>query len=71
MSGVKDFVDLCVTGIIFLLGGFVTQSLSRWWTIRTECVGGLWNALAGLSMLATSMWPTDAPEHREARELVA
>ena len=34
-SGVKDFVDLCVTGIIFLLGGFVTQSLTRWWNIRT------------------------------------
>jgi len=70
-SGIKDFVDLCVTGIVFLLGGFVTQSLSRWWTIRTNCVGGLWNALGNLSMLATSMWPTNSPEHREARELVA
>jgi len=66
----KDLVDLFLTGIVFLLGGYVTQSLVRWWSIRKDGVGALWNAMCALSLIATSMYPSSSPEHREARNLV-
>jgi hypothetical protein len=31
LPGIKDFADLCVTGVVFLLGGFVTTMLTRWY----------------------------------------
>jgi hypothetical protein len=31
ITGIKDFADLCVTGVVFLLGGFVTTMLTRWY----------------------------------------
>ena len=61
IAGIKDFVDLCVTGIIFLLGGFVTNQMSRWWDIRTNCVGGLHNAAANLSMIASEPAASPSP----------
>lgn len=71
LNGTKDFADLCVTGIVFLLGGFVTTMLTRWWAFRTQCCGGLHQACTNLCMYAASVWPTDSPEHREARRLVS
>ena len=71
LSGIKDFVDLCVTGIIFLLGGFVTTMLTRWWALRSNCVGALHQALSFLAMYAAAIWPSSADVDREARELVA
>jgi len=70
ISGVKDFVDLCVTGIIFLLGGFVTLMMGRWTAFRRDCLANLHGALLNISMYAATIWPTSAPAHREARELV-
>ena len=70
LSTLKDLVDLFLTGIVFLLGGFVTQSLVRWWSIRKDGVGALWNAVCNCSLITTSMYPSSSPEHREARDLV-
>mmetsp|Transcript_48866 Transcript_48866/g.135572 ORF Transcript_48866/g.135572 Transcript_48866/m.135572 type:complete len:455 (-) Transcript_48866:440-1804(-) len=70
MDCLKDVVDLLVTGIIFLLSGFVAASLNRWWAVRNDCVGELWNAMLNLNMIASGIWQTNSPEHREARELV-
>jgi len=71
VSGIKDFVDLCVSGIIFLLGGFVVTMLNRWWFVRTNCVGGLVQSLSNLCLIATAVWSTPDPADREARQLVA
>lgn len=71
MSGTKDFADLCVTGIVFLLGGFVTTMLNRWWSFRSQCVGGLHQACVNLNMYAAALWPSAKPEHRQARRLVS
>lgn len=71
LADIKDYVDLCVTGIVFLLSAFVTTQLTRWWTIRTQCVGGLWNAIANLQLITSSMYPTASAAHREARDLVS
>ena len=68
---VKDFCDLCVSGIVFLLGGFIATMLSRWWAFRSQCCGGLHQSLVCLCTQAAGIWPTKSPVHREARELVA
>jgi hypothetical protein len=70
LPGVKDFADLCVTGIVFLLGGFVTTMLTRWWAVRSQCCGGLHQALHSLCLYASIVWPTASDVDREARGLV-
>ena len=71
LSGTKDFADLCVTGIVFLLGGFVTTMLTRWWAFRTQCTGALHQACVNLNMYCAVSFPTASTVHREARALVA
>ena len=71
LAGIKDFADLCVTGIVFLLGGFVTTMLTRWWAFRTQCCGGLHQASTCMCTYAASIWPSASVSDREARSLVA
>ncbi len=71
VAGIKDFVDVCVTGIIFLLGGFVTMMMSRWTAFRRDCLANLHSALVNQSMYAATIWPKRTPVNREARALVA
>ena len=70
IAGIKDFVDICTTGIIFLLGGFVTMMMARWTAFRKDCLAGLHGALVNLSMYGATIWPTGKTAHREARALV-
>ena len=71
LNGIKDYVDLCVTGIVFLLGGFVTIMLTRWWNFRTTCCGALHQALVNLCLYSATLWSTASPVHREARALLS
>ena len=71
ISGIKDYVDLCVTGIVFLLGGFVSTMMTRWWNFRTTCCGALHQAGTNLCLYAATLWPTASPVHREARGLIS
>jgi hypothetical protein len=68
--GLKDFVDVCITGIIFLLSGFVSVMMGRWTAFRRDCLCNLHSALVNQSMYAASIWPKRTPVHREARALV-
>jgi len=68
---IKDFADLCITGIIFLLGGFINTMIARWWDQRVSCVGAMHRALGSLNLYAASIWPSASSVHREARALVA
>jgi len=70
LPGIKDFADLCVTGIVFLLGGFVATMLTRWWAVRSQCCGALHQSLHNLNTLAAAVWPKDDKVDREAREVV-
>ena len=54
MDALETFLDLTVTGVMLLLGQFVSQTLSRWWDIRTRGVGNLWGAINDLSMWASA-----------------
>jgi len=71
IAGIKDYIDLCVSGIIFLLGGFVTTTLGRWWFIRLNAIGGLCQSLASVSLITTSVFSTASACDKEARLLVA
>ena len=70
-SGIKDFVDLSVTGIVFLLGGFVTTMLTRWWAYRKDCCGALHQSCSNLAMYAGALFPTGSATDREVRCLIA
>jgi len=71
VPGIKDFADLCVTGIVFLLGGFVTTMLTRWWAVRSQCCGALHQSLSNLNMYAAAVWSTNDPIDRETRALLS
>ena len=71
MLVIKEFIDLCITGIIFLLSGFVVTMLTRWWAMRTQCVGALHGAIANLATISAAMWPTSSASDREARAINA
>lgn len=71
INAMKDYVDLCITGIVFLLATYVTTMLSRWWAIRTQGCGALHQSLSFLSMYAAALWPSSSKVDRQARELVA
>ena len=70
MDALETFLDLTVTGVMLLLGQFVSQTLSRWWDIRTRGIGTLWGAINDLSMWASAWWPDEGGSHQAARALV-
>ena len=70
MDALETFLDLTVTGVMLLLGQFVSQTLSRWWDIRTRGVGNLWGAINDLSMWASAWWPKEGGSQQAARVLV-
>ena len=70
MDALETFLDLTVTGIMLLLGQFVSQTLSRWWDIRDGGIGRLWGAVDDLSMWASAWWPDEGGSHQAARALV-
>eukprot|EP01094_Clydonella_sp_ATCC50884_P017997 TRINITY_DN3246_c0_g1_i3.p1 TRINITY_DN3246_c0_g1~~TRINITY_DN3246_c0_g1_i3.p1 ORF type:complete len:367 (-),score=83.72 TRINITY_DN3246_c0_g1_i3:584-1684(-) len=41
----------------FLLGLYLSTALSRWWSMRTECIGGLWDAMSDMCVLVSSLYP--------------
>ena len=70
MDALETFLDLTVTGVMLLLGQFVSQTLSRWWDIRTRGIGNLWGAINDLSMWASAWWPKEGGSQQAARALV-
>lgn len=71
INAMKDYADLCITGLIYLLGTYLALSLGRWWAVRTQCCGALHQSLSFLCMYAASVWPTSSKSDRQARELIA
>ena len=54
----------------FLLGLFVSLSLSRWWSLRYTCLGELWTVVAELAMLAGSYLSGTAEKKKIRHQLV-
>lgn len=71
INAMKDYVDLSITGLIFLEATYLTTMIARWWAVRTQCCGALHQSLSFLSMYAAGVWPTSSKSDREARELIA
>ena len=46
--------------IIFLLGLFLSEVVSRWWALNFDCLGGLADAIDGTALLGASLLPGDA-----------
>lgn len=62
--------SLIATGLFFLLGPYVGTSANRFWTVRKDCVGGLWGALNDLSCYAAVWFSSKSVADRAARALV-
>ena len=62
--------SLMAAGLFFLLGPYVGNAVSRWWSVRKDGVGGLWGAVDDLSTYAAAWFWRDTPADREARALV-
>ncbi len=57
--------------VAFLLALFVSKSVSRWWDLRLQYVGGVWGATDDLSLWAAAWWSSPRCADRAARALVA
>jgi hypothetical protein len=66
----KDIVMDFHTLASFLIGFFVSQCLSRWWSIRSNGIGGLWGNMDDICLLTACYFPKDTAEDREVREKV-
>ena len=51
-----------------LLGFYISTVIARWWSIRSDGIGGLWGALGDLSVLTGSFFP--GRDWRDLRTLV-
>lgn len=70
LTAIKEYIDLCVQGVVFILGGFVAIMTTRWWNVRTMCVGALHQSMSNLAMQAAATWPGSSSVDREARGIV-
>eukprot|EP00928_Gymnodinium_smaydae_P077792 TRINITY_DN6125_c0_g1_i1.p1 TRINITY_DN6125_c0_g1~~TRINITY_DN6125_c0_g1_i1.p1 ORF type:complete len:419 (-),score=32.62 TRINITY_DN6125_c0_g1_i1:81-1337(-) len=76
-QNVKDRIDSFATltnslhGVVtFLLGMYTSTSVSRWWALRNDCIGGLWGAVDDLSLQIAAYFPSDSAADKEVRERV-
>ena len=69
LAGFEGLEDALHGMIIFLLGLFLSEVISRWWSLIFDCVGGLADAVDGASVLAASLLDDGAaPEERPTAE---
>jgi len=62
-------VAACISVVVgFLLGMFVSGSVSRWWSMRNGCLGGLWGAVDDLTLILSAHMPNK--RDRAAKENV-
>ena len=76
LAGFEGLEDALHGMIIFLLGLFLSEVVSRWWGLYFDCVGGLADAVDGASVLAASLLddgaaPEETPSAEPAKATVA
>ena len=54
----------------FLLGLYVSSAVSRWWSMRMNCVGGLWGCVDDLMLWAAAWWSSGSEADDMARHIV-
>jgi len=69
-EAVSSLNNLIAAGLFFLLGPFVGTVGHRWWSIRKDCVGGLWGVVDDLSTFAAGWFASKSLPDRTARALV-
>lgn len=52
----------------FVLGLYVSLALTRWWALRVQALGSVFDAVANVSLIVSCVLPN--PEHAEVRDLV-
>lgn len=52
----------------FMLGMFVSTLVGRWWSVRNNCIGGLWGAIDDLNLILAIHMPS--PNDRPLKENV-
>lgn len=68
-EGLKEFVDILHSFLPFVMGLYMSLCVGRWWSIRNDCIGGLWGAMADLTFYLSTYLPGDGA-NKEARELI-
>eukprot|EP00928_Gymnodinium_smaydae_P015792 TRINITY_DN15864_c0_g2_i1.p1 TRINITY_DN15864_c0_g2~~TRINITY_DN15864_c0_g2_i1.p1 ORF type:complete len:395 (-),score=27.01 TRINITY_DN15864_c0_g2_i1:66-1250(-) len=53
--------------VTFLLGLYASTSVSRWWALRNDCIGGLWGAVSDLSLLMAAYFPSSSSADKDVR----
>eukprot|EP00929_Paragymnodinium_shiwhaense_P101182 TRINITY_DN64066_c0_g1_i1.p1 TRINITY_DN64066_c0_g1~~TRINITY_DN64066_c0_g1_i1.p1 ORF type:complete len:527 (-),score=93.37 TRINITY_DN64066_c0_g1_i1:146-1726(-) len=66
----SDFTSFLNGSLSFLLGLYISSTLSRWWAVRDRCVGEHARAIDDLCMLAAVICSTDSERDRYLRETV-
>ena len=51
MASLRAWTTTLSTFVTFLLGFFMSTTISRWWAIRDDCIGGLWAAIDDMCLL--------------------
>ena len=51
-----------------LLGFYISTVMARWWSMRSDGIGGMWGAVSDLCVLSASFFP--GPEWRKLRTLI-
>ena len=69
-STLESLNALIATGLIFILGPYVTLAVSRWWTVRKEGIGGLWGAVDDLCVWSAAWFYKGSLADHSARALV-
>ena len=69
-EAVSSLNAVIAAGLFFLLGPFVSTAVSRFWTVRKDCIGGLWGAVDDLSAYAAAWFASKSVADRAARALV-
>ena len=61
---------MLATGLFFLVGPYIGGSVTRWWAVRKDGIGGLWGAVDDLCMWAAAYFDQKTSADRTARSLV-
>lgn len=69
-SALSTLNTMLATGLFFLVGPYIGSSVTRWWAVRKDGVGGLWGAVDDLCVWSAAYFYRKTFPDRAARALV-
>ncbi|CAE7760592.1 BEST2 [Symbiodinium pilosum] len=68
LQDLDNMSDFLTSLIGILLGFYISTVMTRWWSMRSQGIGGLWGGVVDLCILTGSFFP--GPEWRTMRSMV-